>query len=513
MNKTRVYLLVLIIFFSALFLHLLSSRMLFEKSDGWYSGGSTWGDLALHLSLISYFASSHWQPLEWPIFAGERLSYPFVFDFLSAVLLKLGFSYQLVLILPAFFLTLLFILIFYFLALRITKKPLAAFLAPILFFFNGGLGFIWFIKDGLPWQTMTKQYSHLAELNIRFSNIISDYFLPQRTVIPGLFLGTAVIFLFYQFQLQKKRKFLFSAGIITGLLPFVHVHSFISLIILAIFFLILNQNRKSWFWFFLPAVMISFWQIFWFLPSVIKSEHFFKLQFGWMKDEDNFFWFWLKNLGLFPLILTVSFIKSSAKIKRFYLPFLALFIISNIFIFQPHDYDNMKIMLYWFLLSAILVADYLVRIKKLVAVLLIFLLIFTGMLSVYWESYASYQMFNNEDIILADFVKKNTESKAIFLTSDKHNHPVSTLTGRQILMGYRGWLWTYGIDYRQREKDVLAMFAGGQKAIGLLQKYQVDYIVVGPSELENFSANEDFFRQNFPLFYQSENYKIYKINH
>ena len=48
-------LVILIVFSACLFYQLLSTHMLQPKADGLYSGGSTWGDLAWHLSMISNF--------------------------------------------------------------------------------------------------------------------------------------------------------------------------------------------------------------------------------------------------------------------------------------------------------------------------------------------------------------------------------------------------------------------------------------------------------------------------
>ena len=120
-------------------------------------------------------------------------------------------------------------------------------------------------------------------------------------------------------------------------------------------------------------------------------------------------------------------------------------------------------------------------------------------------------MFSNEDTKIAKFVNQNIPPNAIFLTSDSHNHPIPTLTGRQILMGYRGWLWTYGIDYSRREQDIKTMFLGNSKSEDLFKKYNVNYVIIGPSEIHDWHANTQFFEDNYLKIFQSENYKIYKI--
>ncbi len=40
-------------------------------------------------------------------------------------------------------------------------------------------------------------------------------------------------------------------------------------------------------------------------------------------------------------------------------------------------------------------------------------------------------------------------------------------------MGYRGWLWTYGINYGPREKDISSMYSGGKNSKDLLKKYNI----------------------------------------
>jgi uncharacterized membrane protein len=84
------------------------------------------------------------------------------------------------------------------------------------------------------------------------------------------------------------------------------------------------------------------------------------------------------------------------------------------------------------------------------------------------------------------------------------------LTGRKIVLGFPGWLWTYGIDYGEQEKAARKMFKGGPETESLLRFYGVDYIVVGPLERVQ-KINEKYFEANFQPVYQLGRTKIYKI--
>lgn len=81
-------------------------------------------------------------------------------------------------------------------------------------------------------------------------------------------------------------------------------------------------------------------------------------------------------------------------------------------------------------------------------------------------------------------------------------------------MGYRGWLWTHGIDYRQREADVINMYEGNDKSLDLIKKYGVDYVLIEQDKISDFHINQGFFISNpeqFSLAYQSPNYLVFEV--
>jgi len=63
---------------------------------------------------------------------------------------------------------------------------------------------------------------------------------------------------------------------------------------------------------------------------------------------------------------------------------------------------------------------------------------------------------------------------------------VPLLTGRPVVMDYYPWLWSYGLDYGQREADVtVAMLGCGstplarcQSILQVLRRYDVSYVEV-----------------------------------
>ena len=120
-------------------------------------------------------------------------------------------------------------------------------------------------------------------------------------------------------------------------------------------------------------------------------------------------------------------------------------------------------------------------------------------------------LWSRNDIELADVIIAKTEPRSLILTAAIHDHPVTALAGRKIIIGFPGNAWSWGLaDWSQRETDVHTMFKGGPSF--LFNKYKVDYVLISPRE-RNFEPrlNEDYFAKNFTFVSGGPDYKLYKI--
>ena len=106
-----------------------------------------------------------------------------------------------------------------------------------------------------------------------------------------------------------------------------------------------------------------------------------------------------------------------------------------------------------------------------------------------------------------------TASAATFLVAPQHNEPVPTLGGRRVMVGYPGWLWTYGLaDWSQRSQDAERMLRGDPATPDLLRRYGVDYVVVGPQELGTAGVDPAaYFARVGQLVYNSGGYTVYRV--
>jgi uncharacterized membrane protein len=115
-------------------------------------------------------------------------------------------------------------------------------------------------------------------------------------------------------------------------------------------------------------------------------------------------------------------------------------------------------------------------------------------------------------IQVANWVRAHTPPRAVFLAAPEHNQPVPTLGGRAVVAGYPGWLWTYGLsDWAQRTQDVDLMLAGQPGTPGLLRAYGVDYVVLGPQEVNGHKASRAYWEAHAKLVYSSAEYAVYQV--
>ncbi|MCA1555585.1 MAG: hypothetical protein LC747_02735, partial [Acidobacteria bacterium] len=316
------------------------------------------------------------------------------------------------------------------------------------------------------------------------------------------------------------------AGVIAGLLPLVHAHSFVVLMLMGGCLALLFPRWRLWFIFFAVALVIAAPQMWWATRgSAVRAESFFGWQFGWDRGEQSAWWFWLKNTGLFIPLLVAAIAwrgRGGALVPKrlllFYLPFTLCFFISNAGKISPWIWDNIKVLYYWYLASVPLVALLLARLWRLhpatriAAVMLLLALTFSGALDV-WRvvSEASEQReFDRAGVAFAGIIKSETAPRSLILHAPTYNHPVY-LTGRRALMGYAGHLWSQGIDYAPREAELRRMYAGAPDAESLLAKYGIEYAVVSPLERgAGMPINEQFFRR-FTKVGETGGYSLYKI--
>jgi len=498
-----------------------------------YAFHTVWADYPFHTSVITAFVyrADLSFPLNYPQFLDIEMHYPFLMDFYSAVLMKGGLDLRCSLIIPNILFQLSFFGLFFFLAYKLTGIKKVGLLATFIFIFAG-----------LP--------PGLQSVNIHFLNPMYAVLMPQRTAMIGMGISFAVYILLLHALFtddvdtpRQGYRELILAGVLIGLLPYIHAHSFIVTAFVALFLSAVASLKTRNLWVLIsllvPLILLSLPQIMSIRTGV--SADFFEIFFpGWTEGNRNmimgFDWssiattvfsiaktitvlqmFWALNAGGLIILLSLGILKADKKAKLFYLPFLLLFVIANFVKFQPWYFDNYKIFIYWLAQSAVMaslatlwVTDFSKRFFKSLATVSLAILILAstsfGLVTHVAMVEDSYVIWTQEETEIADWVRENTASDAVFLTGSAHNHPIPSLSGRPRVMGYEGWLWSHGINWgmiNARKRDEMAMFDGDY---ALVKDYGVDYVCIGP--YERAFARDNHFDINYSAFDNETRYDL-----
>jgi hypothetical protein len=124
------------------------------------------------------------------------------------------------------------------------------------------------------------------------------------------------------------------------------------------------------------------------------------------------------------------------------------------------------------------------------------------------------KMLDADEVAVGDWARQQTAPDAIFLTGSQQEHPIRILGSRAMLVSDTGQLWSTDIGYGPRLHDVYTMLQGAAGTVGLLQEYGVNYVVIGPHELTDASANRDYYRRYYRKVYTSpsDEYEIFKVS-
>ncbi|HEV7552809.1 MAG TPA: hypothetical protein VGP65_14065 [Candidatus Angelobacter sp.] len=564
----------------AVLLAMVFSRAAFERPDGIYTGvTNNLGDLPLHLQVINSFAQGHNLPPEDPTFAGVRFAYPFLVDFLAAMLVRAGAGVIFAMWLQNMVLALAFVGLLHYWTFLLTRNRLAGVIAPLLVLFSGGLGWWLLFSDGggdnffSSLANLQHDYTIVPNSILRWGNSLTTLFVPQRSILFGLPLAITI---FCQWWLalsqqdaaasvadptatsaleqqhatgtklsrsrsKRSRKAaaavllpepqnfylrrMLAAGMCAGLLPLIHAHTFLVVMaVAACMALIFRSAWRSWLYFFAAALVVSAPEILWLANTGgVNTRSYIGWQPGWDRGPHNIVWFWFVNTGLFIPLLVVALLwrgatfKLPARLLKFYAPFILCFIVPNLVKVAPWVWDNIKVLFLWYVASTPIVAWLLARwwqqrsFVRWLAIPVLAILLLAGALDVFRvvSEASEYQEFDAHGIAAASLISAQSSPRSLVLHAPTYNSPVF-LTGRRSLLGYPGWMWSRGLDYSQRNRDIERIYSGGLEADALLRQYNVDYVLIGPLELAAFRVNEQFWSK-YKRVSPAGAYRVYQI--
>ena len=574
--------------------YLQYTHCLREVNGALHVGQSTYGDLPLHLGIITSLRDATFPP-DYSILPGEKLTYPFLMDSFSTSFMLFGMPLNWAVVIPG---TLMMALVFsgyMILASRMASGWRALVLSTLFVFINGGLGFLYSIDmlgvslgDGSAnslqsgtwwerietilngWYLTPANHAEQSYYNLRWSNIIVDMFVPQRTFLGGWCILLPCIYLLYDVAEKAHKRArgfgrepsavigviphteeerlrvreengrfagynvrqLILLSVMAGGLPLLHTHSFLALGLLSAGWMIYDLCHRGkilpWLLYGGLACLLAAPQLFgWTFQHTTGNTRFVYFQFNWVNNSggwgmrDGYLWFWIKNIGVPVILLILSLLEKDRKRRFIASGAFVIFAISEFIIFQPNEYDNNKLFYVWWALCAVLAADYAVdifdrlkglRARYVLAGMLAVCCFATGTLSIAREVKSDYQMFSKSDVELAEWVEENTDKNDTFICWTQHINPVSALAGRDIVCGPGLWLYYHGYNLSERENDIRAFYQDPANNRAVLDKYSVDYILLGGYEYNDAQASASALTENFDCVYEApDGTRIFKV--
>ncbi len=524
--------------FFLLWVYLVWSHTLRPVNGAMYTGQCTYGDMSMHIGFITSLAEQKTFPPCYNILPGVRIAYPFLCDSVSSSMYLLGSSLRTAYMLPMLFAFVQFACGFWFLAREVCREKRAPILAFLFFFLNGGLGMIYFVKDYTLRDLFTGFYktpTNLVDKGMRWVNVIADMLLPQRATLFGWAAMIAALYLLFLGLFREDEAAWLPAGIIGGLLPMIHTHSFFALGLVAASWMTCSAFRdrlsrdwfRHWLLFGLSAVALAFPQLWiWTFRSVSGNAHFLRLNFDWVNNgNENWFWFWFKNVGPLFVITPVAFIFGDREERTVFSGAIFIFVICEFLVFQPNVYDDNKLLYVGYFFCCFLCSDAVerfLRARKSDAVrnaLLAALLIVSlnaGVLTLIREALSGmpkygYELYSSDEIAAAAYIMENTEPDAVFLTDDNHDNPVAVLTGRNIVCGSGSYLYFHGVDYDRQRRDAEAMLTDPAFFERYKDAYDLDFVYMGGYERAMSGNIDAYLSDNYPVVFETGGVTIYGL--
>lgn len=505
-------------------------RRVFFEDDGGIAIGNdhNLGDLPFHFAIATGFAEGGAIPPEHPELSGVPLTYPYLADFVAAMLLEGGASLRLAFLLQNLTLGASLVGLLFRLALHLTRDRRAALLTPVLVLLSGGLGFVEFLREGGPYLerlgALTRDYTITWDGRLRFGNLVTVLLVPQRTLLLGMPLALLSVLLAWRARVgageaEDRRRLLTAAGAVAGLLPLAHAHSYAVVLAAAAAWAALVPTARSWAPFFAGALGLGLPQLALAAAGTgVEPGRFLAWHLGWDRGEQDPLRFWLANAGLFlPLSLLAPWLGRSPRRGAVWAaPFLGLFAGANLLRLSPWIWDNIKLFVYWHVGTAPWVASALVRLSRrrgggpaMAASLAV--LTASGGLDV-WRMASGqirHTLFDAEAVAAAEGLRRATPERAVVLHLPTYDSPVY-LAGRRSVLGYPGHIDSQGLNAGSRADDVRRIYAGDPGALALLREHDVGFILLGPEEEAKLPVDRGFLSR-FPVVGYWGRHRLYRV--
>ncbi|MET0909497.1 MAG: hypothetical protein ABWZ99_08505 [Ilumatobacteraceae bacterium] len=493
---------------------------------------SSYADWSAHLAYLGSFAYGDNVPATLPMAAGSRFTYHAGVDVFAAEAAVLGIPATSALVVTSAVLAMAFPLVFWFAGMRFTGSRAVTIAAYLLFGLSGGLGFVWFFgdlaQDGIGVLTaLPRSYSRMTEHDIWVDNWVLSSMYAQRPGLIGLPVVLIVMAIIWPERARvptagaaSMRPFV-AAGLLAGASAGFSVFGFGGAVLFGAWLARRTGRRVAAF--IGSALVLG-------LPMLLllrPASSNFRWQVGWMSRSLDvpWPWFWLINMGLFLPLGLVALFRPKTLPSGFgsaiAVPAWTIFGVMNLVVLHPWEWNNTHYLVVWALVISFPVAALLVAWARdarlpvrIASGVIAASLVLAGGLDV-WEAFEGTGrgggLTDADGLAAAQWARVSTDPHSVFVVAPVITQPIVSFGARRVVTGFSGWVFDLGVeDWGVRIDDSTTLLRGAEGADDVIDRYGVDYVVLGPSELaEPYLADRSYWDAEGTLVYESPTYRIY----
>lgn len=441
---------------------------------------NNYGDIPFHLGMISNMTFSERSLFEYHMYPGEKLSYPFLINYWTALFWSFHPTWKTL----SFLFTVQWVFIWGVLFFLLRKSVYG--ILPWVLLFAGGTIPVFLAQIGFDIPSLQEDLSHrYINSGYPVSVLMGSVWVTQRTSLMGLLVAGASLLLF--FEILKKNQvesnqddfsaygtyyFFLSLVLACGLLCHFHIAAVAIAYIASVLLLsVLNGIRNRSYRKKIASLLVFSLFLLIFSSPVFILYHgksgMMQFVSGWMTDSGvpaSLEWlyeyapffktspalvpvpFWILNLGIWLCIVPLVFRSAGFLLS---IPVLVLFIGLNVVQLSVWPWDSLKGFIGILLIILCLQRQYGVSSAFLLICFIISLIPGLYETLFIFSKGTYHQIYSQEDLERINAIRKNTEASSVIAAKPDHLSPI-TMAGRRLYVGYDGWLFSHSINYTQR---------------------------------------------------------------
>jgi hypothetical protein len=406
------------------------------------------GDLSLHLNLIRYLASgiAFWP--ESSILSNTPLTYPIGSDLFNSVLEVLGIDT--------------------FVGLIWTGLVGAALTGYALWLWGGAFGLAAFLFNGglTGFAVLRTLEIEDFQSEMVWKNLFLSMFVTQRGLLIALPSGLILLYAWRERYFRGSQHVIpiWLQLLIYASLPLFNIHAFLFLsLLLAAIFATQLATARSWnplaagppreLLGFVALALVPATLFIVLVTGIFSMAGASRWAPGWVAGGDLWQWPW--NFGLtLPLALVLVFmlfLNKDNEARCFVWTAVGIFALGCIVSFTPWEWDNMKLMLWsWLVIAPYLWTKIIAKMSLAARVAVCPLLLFSGAVSLIGglDARHGYALARRSELDTWKQALAGIPPEVRFACVPDYNHPL-LLLGRKVACGYEGHLWSHGLNYHQ----------------------------------------------------------------